>query len=335
MSDLTPQGIMQLGLGFWGSKTLLSAIELGVFTELARGELEAEVLSERLQLNSRGASDFLDALVALGMLKRTEGRYSNTPETDQFLDRGKPSYIGGMLEMTNNRLYPFWGSLTEALRTGEPQNEVKTGGDLFETLYDDPARLKGFLKAMTGLSLGACQAISRKFPWSDYQTFLDIGTAQGGLPVQVALAHEHLTGGGFDLEVVGPVFNEYVDSFGLSERLQFYPGDFFKDPLTKADVVSMGHILHDWNLEEKQMLIGKAYEALPEGGAVIIWGSIIDDDRSQNAFGLLMSLNMLIETRGGFDYTGADCSSWLNEAGFRETRVEPLAGPDSMVVGIK
>ncbi len=335
MSDLTPQGIMQLGLGFWGSKTLLSAIELGVFTELAEGDLDAQVLTERLHLNPRGALDFLDVLVALGMLKRINGQYANTPETDQFLDRNKPSYIGGMLEMTNDRLYPFWGFLTEALRTGEPQNEAKTGGDLFETLYDDPARLQGFLKAMTGLSSGACQAIARKFPWSDYQIFLDIGTAQGGLPVQVALAHEHLTGGGFDLEVVGPLFNEYVDSFGLSERLQFYSGDFFKDPFPKADVVSMGHILHDWNLDEKKELIAKAYQALPEGGAVIIWGSIIDDDRSQNTFGLLMSLNMLIETRGGFDYTGADCSSWLNEAGFRETRVEPLAGPDSMVIGIK
>ncbi len=335
MSDLTPDKIMQLGLGFWGSKTLLSAIELGVFTELAKGELDADSLTPKLQLHSRGGRDFLDALVALGMLKRTNGQYSNTPETDQFLDRNKTSYMGGMLEMANKRLYPFWGSLTEALRTGEPQNEAKTGGDLFETLYDDPARLQGFLKAMTGLSLGACQAIARKFPWSDYQTFLDIGTAQGGLPVQVALAHEHLTGGGFDLEVVGPIFNEYVDSFGLSERLQFYPGDFFKDSFPKTDVVSMGHILHDWNLEEKQMLIAKAYQALPEGGAVIIWESIIDDDRSQNTFGLLMSLNMLVETRGGFDYTGADCSSWLNEAGFREIRVEPLAGPDSMVVGIK
>ena len=335
MSDLTPEGIMQLGLGFWGSKTLLSAIELGVFTELAKGELDAEALTQKLQLHSRGARDFLDALVALGMLKRTNGQYLNTPETDQFLDRNKPSYMGGMLEMANKRLYPFWGSLTEALRTGEPQNEANTGGDLFEAIYNDPARLKGFLTAMTGLSLEAAQAIAWKFPWSDYQTFMDIGTAQGGLPVQVALAHEHLTGGGFDLEVVGPIFNEYVDSFGLSERLQFYPGDFFKDSFPKVDVVSMGHILHDWNLEEKKMLIVKAYEALPDGGAVIIWESIIDDDRSQNTFGLLMSLNMLVETRGGFDYTGADCCSWLNEAGFRETRVESLAGPDSMVLGIK
>ena len=326
---------MQLGLGFWGSKTLLSAIELGVFTELSERALDADTLTERLGLHSRSALDFFDALVALGMLERSDGQYSNTPETDLFLDRNKPSYIGGMLEMANNRLYRFWGSLTEGLRTGKPQNEVNEGGSLFESLYADPAVLEEFLKAMTGLSLGANKAIAEKFPWSDYQTFIDVGTAQGGLPVQVALAHDHITGGGSDLGVVEPIFREYVDSFALGERLRFYPGDFFKDPLPEADVLSMGHILHDWNLEEKRVLIGKAYEALPEGGALIIWESLIDDDRSQNAFGLLMSLNMLIETPGGFDYTGADCCSWLREAGFREASVEHLVGPDSMAIGIK
>ncbi|MCZ6878888.1 MAG: methyltransferase [Acidobacteria bacterium] len=335
MSHLTPEKIMQLGLGFWGSKTLLSAIELGVFSELAKGEQDAETLTQRLHIHSRSGGDFFDALVALGMLKRKDGRYSNTPETEQFLDRSKPSYMGGMLEMANNRLYPFWGSLTEALRTGKPQNEAKTGDDLFEAIYADPARLKGFLKAMTGLSMGASQAIATKFPWADYKTFMDIGTAQGGLPVLVALAHEHITGGGFDLEAVAPIFNEYVTSFGLEERLQFHPGDFFRDPLPQAEVISMGHILHDWNMEEKSMLIAKAYQALPQGGVLIIWEALIDDERSQNTFGLLMSLNMLIETPGGFDFTGADCSAWLREAGFRETRVEHLAGPDSMVIGFK
>ena len=97
----------------------------------------------------------------------------------------------------------------------------------------------------------------------------------------------------------------------------------------------MGHILHDWNLDQKRLLIRKAYDAVPEGGALIVYDSIIDDDRSKNAFGLLMSLNMLIETPGGFDYTGADCMGWMDEAGFRRTRVEHLLGPDSMVVGIK
>ncbi len=333
--EITPDSIMQLGLGFWASKTFLSAIEIGLFTELAKGPASYETLRERMNLSPRSARDFLDALVALGMLERNDSVYSNTPETDLFLDRTKPSYMGGVLEMCNARLYAFWGSLTEGLRTGEPQNEAKTGGNLFETLYSDPMKLRQFLAAMTGLSLGIGKVIAKKFPWKEYRTFVDVGGAQGGVPVQVALEHEHLTGANFDLPVVGPVFEEYVASFGLSNRLRFYPGDFFNDPLPSAEVIIMGHILHDWTLEEKRMLIGKVYQALPKGGAFIVFEALIDDERRKNAFGLLMSLNMLIETRGGFDFTGADCSSWMRHAGFRNTRVEHLVGPDSMVVGIK
>lgn len=334
-AQLTPGRIMQLGLGFWGSKALLSAVELGVFTELAKEPLDAKLLAERLRLHPRSACDFFDALVALGMLYRNRSKYTNTIETDFFLDRAKPSYVGGMLEMANARLYPFWGSLTEALRTGKPQNEIKKGEDLFSVLYGDPKRLRVFLQGMTGLSLGAARVIAAKFPWGEYKTFIDIGGAQGGVPVQVALAHDHVSGGNFDLPVVGPIFEEYVASFGLSDRLRFYPGDFFKDPLPQADVLIMGHILHDWNLEEKKMLIAKAYKKLPAGGALIVFEAVIDDERRKNAFGLLMSLNMLIETQGGFDYTGADCLGWMREIGFQKTRIEHLDGPDSMVIGFK
>jgi hypothetical protein len=331
-----PAAIMQTGLGFWPSKTLLSAVEIGVFTELSGGAKPFDVLVERLSLHRRSARDFLDTLVALGFLQRTGDRYANTPDTDLFLDRGKPSYLGGILEMANHRLYPFWGQLTEALRTGQPQNEVKTGGpDLFETLYSDRGRLKQFLAAMTGISRGANMTIARLLPWKNYRTFVDVGTAQGDLAVQIARANAHLRGMGFDLPMVGPIFEEYVASAGVADRLTFVPGDFFKEDFPKADVVLMGHILHDWDLPTKQMLIAKALNAVPAGGALVVYDSIIDDDRSKNAFGLMMSLNMLIETPGGFDYTGADCAGWMKAAGFSTTRVEPLVGPDSMVVGIK
>jgi hypothetical protein len=333
---LTPDHILQTGFAFWPCKTLLSAVEMEIFTELAQRPQSLDSLSGRLGLHPRSSRDFLDALVALGFLQRKDGIYSNTPETDLFLDKRKPSYIGGMLEMVNRRLYRFWGNLTTALRTGEPQNEAIHGEmDLFTALYADPARLKDFLHAMTGLSHGANMAIASQFPWSKYKTVADCGTAQGDLVVQVALANPHLTATGFDLPEVAPIFEEYVELNGLTSRVKFQPGSFFTEPLPKADVIMMGHILHDWDLDQKRMLVRKAYEALPEGGAFIAYEAIIDDDRSKNAFGLMMSLNMLIETQGGFDYTGADCSGWMKEAGFRETRVEPLVGPDSMVVGIK
>lgn len=333
---VTPDRIMQLGLGFWASKTLLSAIELGLFTELAAGPMRAEELRERLRLHPRSARDFFDTLVALSMLEREGDLYRNSPEADQLLDRNKLSYVGGLLEMCNERLYGFWGSLTEGLRTGLPQNELKTGGPgLFEAVYSDPDRLRLFLGAMTGLSMGASKAIAGKFPWKDYATVVDVGGAQGGLLVQLCLAHPHLNGTNFDLPVVEPVFQEYAEAHGLSERLDFKPGNFFEDEIPPAEVITMGHILHDWDLKEKRMLIDKAYRALPTGGALLVFEALIDDERRQNTFGLLMSLNMLIETPGGFDYTGAECSQWMREAGFRDTRVEHLAGPDSMVVAIK
>src|SRR3954447_16309382 len=261
-ATLTPDAIMQLGFAFWGSKTLLSAIELGLFTLLADGPMNAEALTTQLKLHPRSVRDFLDALVALGQLERHDALYSNTPAGGRVLDRRKPTYVGGMLEMANARLYPFWGSLTEALRTGEPQNEVKQGGDLFETLYADPQRLAGFLKAMTGVSMGSGRAMAAKFPWRDYGRFADIGTAEGGLAVQVALAHPHLSGIGLDLPPIRPHFEALVAAQGLSDRLVFQEGNFFADQLPSADVLVMGHILHDWGLDKKRLLLAKAYEAL-------------------------------------------------------------------------
>ena len=332
---LSPDLILQTGTAFWSSKALLAAVELELFTFLAKQPADLATLQKQLGFHDRSARDFFDTLVALGFLQRIDGIYQNTPETDLFLDKAKPSYMGGVLEMASKRLYGFWDHLIPALRSGEPQNEVRNNEEPFATIYADPDRLRVFLRAMTGISRGANLAIAQQFPWADYKTCADVGTAQGDLVAQVVSANPHLTGIGYDLPVVGPVFEEYITELGLADRVRFQSGDFFADEMPQVDVILMGHILHDWDLPTKQMLLEKAYRALPPGGAVIVYDSIIDDDRSQNAFGLLMSLNMLIETPGGFDYTGADCIGWMKEAGFHSCRVQHLIGPDSMVVGIK
>jgi hypothetical protein len=301
---------------------------------LSAGEAQGGQRAIRHGRLQRSARDFLDALVALKLLERKNGVYSNTADTALFLDRAKSSYVGGFLEMINTR-YGFWGSLTEALRTGELQNEVKGGEDFFAAVYAEPDRLRRFLAAMSGISVGAAHAIAANFPWRDYKTFMDLGSAQGMVPATLARAHPHLSGIGFDLPPVKPVFEEFIAEQRVSDRVRFQAGNFFKDTLPKADVIVMGHILHDWDLAQKKVLLGKAFDALPKGGAVVVYDAIIDDDRRENAFGLLMSLNMLIETHGGFDYTGEDCQAWMREAGFSKTRVEPLVGPVSMVIGLK
>ncbi len=331
----TPDRIMEIAFGFAASKALFSAVELDLFNTLSESPATAPELQHRLGLNGRGLRDFLDALVSLDLLEREDGVYSNTPVSERFLVRSSDAYIGGMLEMANQRLYPFWGSLTEALRTGERQNETRNGTDLFAELYRDPARLRGFLEAMSGLSMPAASAIARKFTWQDYTSVVDIGTAQGCLPVRLARTHPHLDVAGFDLPAVRSIFEDYVAKEGLDGRVRFIAGDFFADPLPAADVLVMGHILHDWGLEDKLRLLAKAYDALPAGGALIVYESLIDDQRRQNTAGLLMSLNMLIETAAGFDFTGADCREWIRRTGFQESYVEHLAGGESMVVGFK
>jgi hypothetical protein len=327
----SPDAIMQLTRAYAGSRALVSAVELDLFTTLADGPLTVEQLRARLRLQSRGTTDWLDALVSLAMLERDGDLYANTPATDLYLDRTKPTYVGGFVIGMAADTSRF-DSLTAGLRTGRPQI---SGDKDFLDQYDDPAKLSVFMRQMTGLSMGAGLAMAQTFPWGRYQTVIDVGGAEGCVPVQLALRHRHLTGGGFDLPVVRTAFDAYVVAHGLAERLRFYPGDFFADPLPSADVLVMGHVLHNWSLDQKLELLDKAHQALPDGGALIVYDSIIDDDRRTNTFGLLMSVAMLLVTHNGFGYTGADCRSWMARTGFRDSYIEPLVGPESMVVGIK
>jgi predicted O-methyltransferase YrrM len=327
-------------MAFWPSKTLLSAVELGLFTTLGDGAMTGAELTSALGLHPRANPDFFDTLVALRFLERDgdgpAGRYRNTKEGSAFLDRNSPAAIVGFLEMANARLYPFWGDLTTALKTGQPQNEMKNGGTSpFEELYKEPARLQQFLEAMAGLSLGNCLALASSFDFSRYQTLCDIGGATGQLAMTVARAHPHMRCVSTDLPAATAIASQKVAAAGLSDRVSTQPLDFFAEPLPKADVITMGLILHDWNLEKKMHLIKAAYDALAPGGAFIVIEHLIDDARREHAFGLMMSLNMLIELGDGFDFTGADFSKWCREVGFTKTEVIPLAGPSSAGIAYK
>jgi hypothetical protein len=326
--------ILEIGYAFWQSKALLSAVELEVFTALAQGPLELETMVKRVGIHERGARDFLDALVALGLLYRdADGRYGNESDSDLYLDRRKPTYIGGLLEHLNARHYENWGGLTRALRSGDPQSAL--GISNYRGFYDDRSMQEIFLNGMTAGSLLAARSLAKEFPWGSYKTFIDVGTAQGCVPVELARTHPHLTGGGFDLPSVGPTFVRYVRDQGLSNRLQFYSGDFFSDPLPAADVLVMGRILHNWDLSTRKMLLAKAYQALPQGGAVIVYDSLIDDDRRVDTHALLSSLNMLIETARGSEYTGAECKDWMRHVGFGEIHTKPLGDIHTAVIGVR
>jgi hypothetical protein len=338
--EISPDQILQIGFGFWASKTLLSAVELELFSLLADGPRTGLELQATMGLHPRGTYDFLDTLVALGLLQRDgdgeTGKYGNTPSTARFLVKQSPQYIGGVLEMANARLYRFWADLTPALKTGRPQNELKeTGRSWFGELYADPARLEQFMDAMIGFSMGNFAAFAEKFDFSKYKTLADIGGATGQLSAIVAARHPHMQCRTCDLAEVRPIAERRLREHNFGGRVIAETIDFFVDEFPKADIITMGMILHDWNLENKKMLIAKAYRALPVGGALVAIENIIDDERRQNAFGLMMSLNMLIEFGDAFDFTGAQFAEWCKEVGFSRCETIQLTGPASAAVAYK
>jgi hypothetical protein len=342
VDKISPDKIMQIGMGFFASKTLLSAVELGPFTHLGGQSLNRNEIEMKLGLHERSSEDFLDALVSLEILTRSgegeKAKYSNTEQASTFLDRASPQYIGGILEMASVRLFRHWGDLTEGLKTGKPQNEIKYSKnkeDLFAAIYSDPAKLEIFLAAMAGIQKSNFILLAKKFDFSKHGTVCDVGGASAAFSIAVARQHSTVQCTSFDLTQVQPIALRAVQQADLGSRIKLQNGDFFKDPIPKAKVIAMGNILHDWSLEQKKFLIKKAYEALPAGGCFIAIENIIDDERRKNTFGLMMSLNMLIETDDGFDYTGAQFRSWCLEAGFRTIEILPLLGASSAAIAYK
>ena len=332
--------ILGVGFGFSRAKVLLTAVELGVFSCLGEHAMSAAELASALDLRARGVVDFFDTLLALGFLERHEQDgerlYQNTEETAHFLDRASPGYIGGLLDLWNKRAYQFWDGLGESLKTGQPQNEVRNSDrPMFEVLYEEQARLQQFSNSMAILSRRNFQALSQKFDFSRYQTLCDVGGASGLLTRIVAAQHTHLQCITFDLPQVAEIARAAIEKDQLSARIEVRSGDFFKDGFPAADVITMGMILHDWNLEKKLHLIRLAYAALPPGGVFIVVESLIDDERRENVVGLLTSLQMMLEFGDAFDYTGADFCGWCKEVGFEHCEVMHLNGPFSAGIAYK
>lgn len=332
--------IMRIASGFGVSKALLSAVGLGLYTRLADQPMMLKEIMAAFDLQERPAMDFLDLLVSVDLLARDgdgpDARYSNTPATARYLVRNMPEYIGGIIEIWENRNYRFWADITEGLHTGEPQNEMKhVGTSFFEAMYADPARLEAFMNAMNGSSICNFQALARAFPFDRYESMTDVGGADALLCREVAAVHPKINCTTFDLPAVSQIAARKIAAAGLSDRIATVSGNFFADPLPSAQVITMGMILHDWNLEKKKLLVRKAFEALPDDGVFIAIEAFIDDARRTNTFGLFMSLTMLIEFGDAFDFTVAEFRDWCREAGFARFETLPLDGRSSAAIAYK
>ncbi|HEA29987.1 MAG TPA: methyltransferase [Leeuwenhoekiella sp.] len=339
----SPAVILQIGTGFWASKVLLTAVQFELFTHLVKqpNQTIKDIKSKLdLKCTDRNAYDFLDCLVGLGFLNR-EGiletaHYSNTIDTAIFLDKAKPSYIGGILEMQNEQGWNVWAKLDRGLKTGLIQHDVKDNDEnIFDFISNKPEMFKKFVDGMTGVQMGNFIALAQKFDFSNYKTLLDAGGSAGVLSIMIAQHNTHMNCTTFDLPALESMANETIEKFKMADHVKVLNGDFFKDELPKADIVTMGNVLHDWDEDTKIKLMKTAYDALPKGGVFIAIEHVIDNERKQNVFGLMMSLNMLIETGDGFNYTFDDFNNWAKKAGFSSTELMPLAGPSSAAIAYK
>lgn len=322
----TAAGLLRLGNTFCDAKALLTAVELGLFTALREGPATEEQIRARAGLHGRGLADFLHLLTALGLLEYEGGAYRNAAGADRYLVRGEAGYVGGFLERSNRNLYPAWGRLTEALRTGAPQS-----GSDFAAVLDRPAVLAQFADMMDALTQSLGPLLIDTVDWPERGTVLDVGGARGNLLAQVVKAQPQLTGVVFDLPQMAPLFDETITRYGMDGAVRFHGGDFFTDDLPAADVVIMGHVLHDWDPPRRRELVDKAFAAVSPGGTLLVYDRMLDDE-PRHVENLVISLDMLLVTEGGSEYPVSELRDNARAAGFRSVTEQPLDAYDTLVI---
>jgi hypothetical protein len=322
----TAAGLLRLGNAFCDAKALLTAVDLDLFTHLQPDGATEEEIRQRLSLHRRGLSDFLHLLVALGLLTKTGEVFRNAVGAERYLVRDKPSYIGGFLHRANRNLYPAWGKLGEALRTGQPQS-----GGKFEDVLARPEVLRQFIGMMDALTQQLAPDLVDAYDWGQHRTLLDVGGCRGNLAAHLIKAYPDVEGHVFDMPAMEPFFDEHMAGFGLTGRLHFHGGDFFADDLPSADVVVLGHVLHDWDERQRELLVRKATAAVNPGGTLVVYDRMLDDE-PRHVENLVISLDMLLVTEGGSEYPVSELRRHAEAAGFGAVTEQPLGDYDTLVV---
>ncbi|WP_320065197.1 methyltransferase [Micromonospora sp. RTGN7] len=319
--------ILRLGNAFCESQALLTAAELDLFTVLRAGPATERELCERLGLSGRGVRDFLYLLVRLGLLTESGGRYRNSPDAARHLVAGEPGYLGGFLRGAKANLYPVWGGLTETLRTGRP----RSAADSFAAMLDDPAEVRRYARMMDGVLRPLLKPLLDAVDWAAYPEVLDVGGCRGSLVAELVVRHSGMSGHVFDLPQLEPVFAEQMAEAGVAERVTFHAGDFFTDPLPPADLIVFGHVLHNWDARQRELLVRAAFDALRPGGALLVHDRMLDpaDPRVDN---LLASLTMALVTEAGGEYPVEELAELARAAGFAEVRRQPLDANETLVL---
>jgi SAM-dependent methyltransferase len=321
------QGILRLGNAFCEAQALLTAAELDLFTALHGSPATVEQIRGRLGLPGRGLHDLLRLLVALGLLHEDGRHYSNTAVTDRHLVAGQPGYVGGFLLGAKANLYPVWAGLTETLRSGKP----RAAAGRFAAMLDDPGQLRRYAHMMEGVLQPVVPRLIEALDWSGYRSVLDVGGCRGSLAGQLVAAHPWLAGHVFDLPQLEPLFAEKMRELRTAGMVRFHAGDFFRDPLPRADVLILGHVLHNWPQRQRAELVHKAFHAVNPGGVLLVHDRMLDDSCT-NVGNLVASLIMALVTEEGSEYPVSELERLAGGAGFTSVRRQPLDDAETLVL---
>ncbi len=321
--------ILDLIEAFRRSKTMFTAVRLGIFDRLEKTPQSAEQLAASLNLNAGALARLLDGCVGLGLLTRADGEYRNTPAASRFLVKSSPDTLSGYINYSDRSLFALWGHLDDAVREGTNRWEQVFGSRtaLFDYYFRDPEATASFMQGMHGFGQISSPLIATAFDLSRFTHLVDLGGATGHLAVAVCERYPNLKATIFDLPAIEPFSR-------TGDRIDFVAGDFFADPLPPADLYSLGRILHDWDDDRIQLLLRKIAASLSPGGGILIVEALLHEDRSGPVYALMQDLNMLVCTDGR-ERTFDEYRSLLEAAGFANVQYKRTGTPVDAVFATK
>jgi SAM-dependent methyltransferase len=321
--EVSPEPILQLATGFMAAKHLFAANELGVFEALADAPATLDALAARTGLTRRAARISVDAMVALGLLRRDGERYRNGPVADRYLTGRHPGDLRPLLRLWDRISYPAWESLTTALAT-EPAR------GWFDLDEEQQAIASAGIEAIL---TGPANALAEVVDFATRQRLLDVGGGTGSWSIAALRRHPHLRGTVVELPAVAELARARIAEAGLTDRLDVVAADAFADDLPGGhDAILVANLVHYWSPADNTTLLRRIRSAAPTGARLLLADFWTDPTHTQPVQAALMAGEFAVHLRDGDVYSVDEVREWLPSAGWRFVEHVPLAGPQSLIV---
>ncbi|MBV8896173.1 MAG: hypothetical protein JO051_06665 [Acidobacteriaceae bacterium] len=314
-----PAAILDLIQAFRRSKTMFTAVGLGIFDQLEEEPRTSDALATALHVNASALKRLLNGCVSLKLLRRDADVYHNTPAASRFLVSNSPDTLSGYIRYSDESLWALWSHLDDAVREGANRWTQAFGSRdaLFDHYFRDDDAARSFLGGMHGLGQIGSRLIVRAFDLSRFHRMVDLGGATGHMAIAACEAYPELRATVLDLPKVERFAKPHIETSSVADRVQFVAGDFFAQDLPPGDLYTLGRILHDWDERKIAALLEKISRSLAPGGGLLIAETLMDNDQSGPVYTLMQDLNMLVCTDGR-ERTASEYSALLESYGFQQ-----------------